>query len=147
MVDLAVPLRSAIIGDATVTGELSAYMGSYPVFTKRPVPDDAPSKLIIVSPDIILSDEDGLSDLRPVITRDISVYGTNGVAGTVDDYRSVERVGYALRDLFHRRPQAIAVSGYDVARIEVAGPMPAPADDDQTVGRMVTLTVRLAKQS
>jgi hypothetical protein len=144
MADVATALRAAIIGAASVTTELAAYAGSFPVFTRRPVPDDAPGLVIIVSPDITQSDEDGLSDARPVIIRDISAYGPNDTAA---NYRKVERIGYALRDLFHRRPTSISVSGWAVARIEAQGPIPAPTDDEQTVGRMVTLAIRLATQN
>lgn len=141
MVDVSTALRTAIIGASAITTELDAYAGSFPVFTRRPVPDDAPGVVIIVSPDITQSDEDGLSDARPVIIRDISAYGPNDAPA---NYRKVERIGYALRALFHRLPASISVSGWGVARIEVQGPIPAPTDDEQTVGRMVTLAIRLA---
>lgn len=142
MPDLAQALRTAIIGATSVTAELESYLDSFPVFTRRPAPDDAPGLVIFVSPDIVSSDEDGLSDARPVIVRDVSAYGPNTAAS---DYRKVERIGYALRDLFHRRPQAFSISGWKVVRVEVQGPIPAPTDDEQTIGRMITLTIRLAR--
>lgn len=139
--DLSAPLRTAIIGHTPITSKLATFNGAPAVFTRRPVPDAYP--LVIVSPDIVLSDEDGISDLRPVVVRDIAVYGLNDTAA---NYRKVEQVGYALRDLFHRQRQAITVIGYRVIDIVAQGPYPAPVDDDTTVGRRVTLQARLAKQ-
>lgn len=143
MVDVAAPIRTALIGASTVTAELTVYHSSYPVFTRRPVPDDAPYPLIIVSPDVSVGEEDGLNDLRPVITRDISIYGTNGVDSTNNQYRAVERAAYAVRNLFHRRRNSISVPDWSVTSVVASGPIAAPVDDAQTVGRVVTLIMRL----
>ena len=141
--DLAAPIRSALLGEPAITNELAAYSGSYPVFTRRPAPADAPYPMILVSPDITVTDEDGVNDLRPVIERDVAVYGRND---TSEHYRAVETIARAIRTLFHRQWRALTVSGWGVVSITAAGPIPAPTDDEQTVGRLVILTIRLAKQ-
>jgi hypothetical protein len=141
--DLSEPIRTALIGATDITTNLPTYLGSYPVFTRRPAPEDADYPMIIVSPDIAKSDQDGLNDQRPIITRDVVAYGQND---TVAKYDVVELLGRAIHDLFHRRWNAITVSGWKVVQIIASGPIPAPVDDDQTVARLVSLRIELAKQ-
>ena len=138
--DLSAPLRTAIIGHTPIASKLGTFNGAPAVFTRRPVPDAYP--LVIVSPDIAVSDQDGISNLRPVVVRDIAAYGLNDTAA---NYRKVEQIGYALRDLFHRRRQSITVTGYRVIDIVAQGPYAAAVDDDTMAGRRVTLQVRLSK--
>lgn len=136
--DLSVPLRAAIIAASAITGKLGSYQGGASVHTRRPVPEDAGYPLIICGPDVTISDQDGISDKRPVIVRDVVCYGHQP-----GDYREVEAVGYALRAMFHRQSHAITVPGWSVTDILATGPYPAPVDGDNFVGRRVTLTVRL----
>lgn len=138
--ELSVPIRNAIVGESAITSELDAYLGGLPVFTRRPVPDAAPYPMIVVSPDITVSDEDGISDFRPVQVRDIAIYGRNS---TPANYRQVETIARAVYSLFHRQRTSITVSGWDVTQITARGPRPAPVDDEQTVGRVVEVTVHL----
>src|SRR5688572_16505570 len=130
LADLSIPLREALVAAASVTSQLPAYQGSYPVFTRRPVDAVAPYPMIVVSPDITKTDQDGIDDQRPVIVRDISVYGLND---TPAKYRTVETLARAVHDLFHRNRLAITVSGWAVVAITATGPIPAPVDDDATV--------------
>ena len=139
MMDLSEPLRTAIIGNAAITGILSIYAGAPAAFTRAPLPADALYPLIVISPDIVFSDVDGLTARRNNVVRDISVYGQND---TPQHYRAVETLAYLVRDLFHRQNQSISIAGFRVIDIVAAGPIPAPVDDDQDVGRLVTLTIR-----
>lgn len=142
--NLAVPLRTAIIG-SSIASLLPAYHGSRTIFTRRPVPNDATYPLIAISPDVSVQDNDGINDYRPVQERDVVVYGRNE-ATDGSDYDLVEQIGYALRDLFHGNRQAITVAGWNVVQINARGPYTAPTDDDQTVGRVVSLVIELAKK-
>lgn len=142
--DVAAAVRSALLGYAPVASELPSYESSKAIFTRRPAPDDVAYPLIMVSPDIAQSNEDGVSDFRPVIIRDVAVYGLNEPA---TNYRQVERVAYAVKDLFHRNRAAITISGWSVTDIVASGPRPAPSDDQQTIGRLVELTIRLARKN
>lgn len=139
--DLSAPIRTALLGSSDITDRLEAYAGSYPIFTRRPPPRDAPYPMIVVSPDVAVGDQDGLSDLRPVVERDVAVYGHNDSA---ENYRAVESIARAVRALFHRKWRALTVPDWKVVEIAARGPMPAPADDEQTVGRLVTLAISLA---
>lgn len=141
--DLAIPFRNALVASSAVTAKLTAYKGSYPVFTHRPVPTDAPYPMIVVSPDISLTDQDGINDFRPVQVRDIAVYGLND---TTAKYRNVEVLGYLVRQMFHGNRLAISVPDWNVVDINAIGPIPAPTDDDKTVARLVSLTVQLARK-
>lgn len=140
--DLAAPIRVALLADASITSLLPVYLGSRTVFTRRPAPTDAPYPMILVSPDISVSDADGINDLRPVAERDVSIYGENDTAAK---YRDVETLARAVRTLFHRQRHALSVGGWSVSQIVVRGPRPAPVDDMQTVGRVVTLTISLSQ--
>ncbi len=142
--NLAGPLRAALIGHAPITTLLSAYEASPSVFTRRPAPPDVVYPIIMISPDIVIGDNDGLDDYRPVQERDVTVYGLNN---TATDYRTVEELGYLIRDLFHGQRTVITVSGWSVIMIKARGPSPAPVDDDKTVARRVTLTVQLARKA
>lgn len=139
--DLSVPLRVAVI--LAVGDSLPVYKGNSPVFTRRPVPDGVPFPLVVISSDVTLTDADGVSDERPIVVRDVAVYGVNDVAG---NYREVEDIAYALRHHFHGRRDSIdlGASSYGVVDVRASGPRPAPTDDEQTVGRLIQLTVRLA---
>jgi hypothetical protein len=138
--DLAAPLRRAIVADAEITALLGSFNGDYSVHTRRPIPEAAGLPMIAISPDVSIRDQDGVRDSRPVIVRDIAVYGS-----AAEHYRVVEQIGYLIRDLFHRERYAIEVNQYNVIDIVADGPHPAPVDDASEVGRSVTLTIRLAK--
>lgn len=138
--NLAIPLRTAIVSDAAITALLPAFLGSYPVFTRRPVPDTAPYPMIVVTEDIGVSDNDGVNDFRPSYTRAILVYSTND---TPENSRKATSIGLLVRDLFHRQKNAIVVTGWTVTQILATGPAPTFADD-QNLGVAVTLAIQLA---
>ncbi|MDO8614621.1 MAG: hypothetical protein Q7T33_02655 [Dehalococcoidia bacterium] len=141
--DLAAPIRAALLADSAITSKMQAYLGSFPIFTRRPVPTAAPYPVVVVSPDVTVAQSDGVSDQRPAPIRDVAIYGRND---TPASYRDVEAIAYAVRALFHRRRGAIIVPGWGVVDITAAGPRAAPVDDEQTVGRVVELTVQLARK-
>lgn len=136
--NLAEPIRSALIGSADISAALAVYLGEPAVFTKRPAPGDAGYPLAMVSPDITLGNEDAVNRLRPIVTRDVSIFGQNP-----SDYRTVESLGYLVRALFHRKRFAIVVPNFQVVEIVAAGPRIAPADDDDHLCRLVSLRIRL----
>lgn len=139
--NMAAPLRLALAA-APLAADLSQYGGEPAVFTRRPVPQGATYPHIIISPDVAIGDQDGLTSPRPVVLRDIAIYGLQP-----DQYRLVEQLGYAVRALFHRQKWAITPEGYDVIDIVARGPTPGPTDDDTTVARIVGLTIRLRSQT
>lgn len=145
--DLSVPYRAAIIAASAITSELAAYQDTYPVFTRVPVPSDAAYPLIVVSAQFQSGEEDGLRNVRPSVDRDIMVYGVSSADPALDQYRKVERIAFAVHALFHRQRAAIAVPGWEVVDLVATGPAPAPTDDEQTVGRRVTVRARLAKKT
>lgn len=146
MADLLPSLRDAAIGNADLIAELSTWRGEPAVFTRRPVPDDATYPLALINPPATLTDADGLISARPIVVHDIAVYGHKGAPGEPEDQtRAVERAAFALRELFHRDRFSVQPDGYSVIDVRVTGPMAAPVDDDQTVGRMVSVTVRLRR--
>ena len=140
--DLSIPIRTALLAEATITALLPTYQGSKPIFTRRPAPTDITYPIIMVSPDVSIAEQDGIDDFRPVQERDITVYGQNS---TAQKYRDVEAIAFLVRNLFHSQWRSLTVSGWKVVDINCRGPAPAPTDDDQTVARVVSLTVQLAR--
>ena len=139
--DLAAPLKAAIQTNAELVALLGTYLDGPAVFTARPVPEDAPYPMIIVNPTSGIGNGDYLTTRLPIVLRDIAVYGEQP-----DQYRAVEKIGFMLRQQFHRPLQpnaAVEIPGFSIIDIVARGPIPAPADDAQHVGRMVLLTFRL----
>lgn len=150
--DLGPAIRATIIGehddiDTTAIVELLGQYADAPsVFAFRPVPEGAADPMIIVNPDASISDQDGLTSDRPVVVRDIAIYGRKGPPGDpTDQSPAVERLGYMIRELFHRKRFSVRPEGYSVTDVVATGPVPAPVDDDGEVGRVVSLTIRLRR--
>jgi len=141
-VDLSVPIREAIVGDSAITALLPAYLNSRPVFTRTPVPENAPSPRVVISQDISTAEEDGISDFRPVVTKQVVVSGESKA-----DWKAVDDLARLIVALFHRQPHALTVTGWTVVDIRATTAGGVPIEQDQAVSVVVTLTVRLAKAS
>ncbi|HEY5412058.1 MAG TPA: hypothetical protein VIJ94_15155 [Caulobacteraceae bacterium] len=137
--DLSGPFRAALLNSTPISSLLGIYEGEPAVFTSRPVPAAAPYPQAIVSPPISIGNQDMLKSIIPVPRIDISFYGEQP-----DDYRTVEALGYLARKLFHRQKFSIDLSpDFSVIDIICNGPITAPVDDTNRVGRMVLLQLRL----
>lgn len=144
--DLSAPLRLALLGDAMVCALIGQWKGEPAVHTRRPLPSDTPYPCIGVSPEISVADQDTLRSRFPIVSRDVIAYGQLGAPGAsadADDYRAVTDLGFLIRQLFHRRKEAIVVPGFSVVQIVATGPMPAPTDDPKHVARAVLLRITL----
>lgn len=142
--DLSAPLRGALIAYGDLTALLGLYEGYPSVHTRRPAPEGAEYPMAIVSGDIAIGDRDGLRSRRPVVVRDVAVYGRKGAPGdTSDQTREVEAAAYHIRALFHRQRTAITVPSYNVVSITASGPFEAPTEDEKLIGRVVSLTIHL----
>ena len=140
--DLAEPIRTALINASFTL--LPTYKGALTIFTRRPVPSDAPYPMVVISPDISQTSNDGLNDQQPVVRRDVTVYGQND---TSVKYRVVEDLAYQIQDYFHRQRQTLTVSTWHVVGITAGGPNIAPTDDDNIVARVIPLMISLAKKA
>lgn len=127
MIDLAPAIRASLLTIADT------------VYTRRPVPSGATYPMIVVSQDIANVDRDLVSTRIQYVVRDIIVYGQNDTAA---HYREVEDLAYQVFDLFHRRPSMISVTGWHIVDVVARGPIAAPTDDNTTVARVVTLSIR-----
>jgi hypothetical protein len=144
--DLGVPIRKSLLANPDIAGELDQYESEPAVFTRRPVPPDAPDLIVIVNSPYAITDADGLTSDRPIVNLDLAVYGRKGKPGTAQDQtRVVERLGFRLRTHFHRQKFSVQPEGFSVIDVRAGGPVPAPTDDDQTIGRLVSLIVRLRR--
>lgn len=140
--DVSKGLYSALSGDSDITDLLGSFQGGPSIHTRRPVPVNADYPMIVVSPDVSVTDEDGLVSRRPVVIRDIAIYGEQDT-----DYRTVESLGYLVRSKFHRKFDVFTVEGFSIIDVVATGPIPAPTDDEKQVGRLVSLTIRLLENS
>lgn len=144
--DLLPALREGVMECVGAIAELDEWKGEPAVFTRRPLPEDAPARLALINPPVAITDADGLTSFRPIVDHDIVVYGRKGMPGSAeDDTRAVERAAFALREHFHRKRFSVQPEGYSVIDVRVTGPSAAPVDDDQTVGRLISVTVRLRR--
>lgn len=138
-------LRKALSEDAGIVLRLEEYKGEPAVFTRRPVPHDAPGRIAIINPGNI-SDWDALAVDRPWWSGTIAFYGVKGEPGSdQDDTRKVEEAADLARELFHRQRFSVQVAGFSVIEIVAGGPVPGPTDDDNEVARIVSLRIRLRR--
>ena len=142
MLDITAAVRQAIIDDTVIADLLASYRNSPAVFTRRPVPEDAPYPLAVSDHDVSIRDRDWLDTQKPVITRNIYFYGEQR-----GHYRDVQTMALRARELFHRNPSALCIDGYHTIEITVTGPFDAPVADDQNTGRAISLTVQLQELS
>lgn len=148
MTDTTVSLRSAILNNADISPRLATWQGSPAVFTRLPIPEDATFPCVTIPFEAATLDQDFINSDLTVLVRDIMVYGNVTSPGAPDDdTRRVDEIARELRKMFHRNRAALGNTPYHVVDIVVNGPRPAPVDDDKTVGRMVTLTLRIQNGS
>jgi hypothetical protein len=153
--DLGPAIRAAILDQQVpalqpiaqaIAAALGRYSGAPAVFAYRPIPTDAPQRVLVINEDAAISDADALTSDRPIIQRDVIAYGLRGSPGDAgDDSPAIEAMGYQLRELFHRQKFSVRPEGYSVIQIIVTGPVPAPVDDDGEIARMVSLTISLRR--
>ncbi len=140
--DITIPVRDALLAAVAVTSLLPAYLGSYPVFTRRPVPADTPYPCLLVSQDIVLNDRDGINDYRPFILRDIAVYHTNEAAA---NYRLTMQIALAVWRTFNERRYSITVPDWDVVDVTALAPVSFDVEASKIAGRVVQLQVLVAR--
>lgn len=157
MTDILPTLRTAVMNASAVVPQyggaaldvadyIDRWNNEPAVFTRRPLPADAPESVCIVNPAASIGDGDGLTSDRPILTHDIAFYGPKGQPGTAEDRtREIERAAHIARAYFHRNRFSVQPTGYSVIDVQASGPTPAPVDDENEVGRLVTVVVRLRR--
>lgn len=141
--DFDAPIRSAIVGDSSITSLLDSYKGSYPVFTRLPVPNDTPYPCVVVSENINLTHDDGINDNRITAVKEVIVYGSANPPPV--EWRLVEQIARLIADLFHRQPDNLNVTGWKVVdiRVNVRG-FPPYEQMAQNIGSVVSLAIQIA---
>ncbi len=140
--EVLAPLYAAVTGSEAIVDLLGIFEEGPAVHTRRPVPDDALFPMLTIGPMIARTDSDGVNYYHSLVTVDVIAYGLQP-----DDYRKVEELGGLVYSLFHRQPYSITVPNWTLTDIRCSGPAPAPTDDDNEVGRAVTLEIRLSAQA
>lgn len=132
-------IRASLIGIPGIADPLARYKDAPGIFTRRPVPAAAEYPMIVTpSFNAGATNEDGLRSRRPVLVRDVIVYGLQP-----GDYRVVDTVAGLISQHFHRNRFALSIEGYQVVDIVADMPRAAPTDNDKQVGRLVQLQLRL----
>lgn len=136
---LPAAIRTAIVENEGIAALLGKWKGEPSVHTRRPAPEGAEYPMVIIpSENAAASDQDGLTSRRPVLIRDVLVYGKNPA-----DYREVDDAAELIFLLFHRQKWSLSIEGYSVVDIVARRPTIAPTSDDKRVGRLIPLTIRL----
>lgn len=144
MTDIAPAIRQALIENTCISSLLSNYGGSSAILTRRPTPENISYPCIVIPFVAAVTNQDFLVERIDVIIQDIMVYGRVASPGTSNDHtRLVDGIAYELRQMFHRNRTVLGNTPYHVIDIVASGPTTAPVDDDKTVGRRVTLTLRI----
>lgn len=139
--DVNGPVRDVILNSTFITSKLADWQDTKAVFTRRPVPENAKYPLITVGPNVTRGDQDGIDHKQPIVVTDVNVYGEQN-----KHYRDVELISEELYQIFHREELALTVAGHTVTRLTASGPVVAPADNVNYVGRNVALTILLRQQ-
>jgi hypothetical protein len=140
--DMSQSIRASLAADDFVNSNLPQYLTDITIFTRRPVPPDAPYPMIVVDPNKANVDIGGLNYNQLRILADIAVYGSNDSAS---NFRLVEQLAYEVFELFHRNRGSVQVPGWQTARVWCNGPIQIPSDDDMRVGRLISLTAELVR--
>lgn len=144
--DIAPAALTTLMADAYITSRIGTWKRRPAIYSRRPVPGDAPYPMIIINPNSTVTNFDYLNSIHPWVFRDILVYGQQGEDTKKSQLRVVDEVAYRIRELFHRKRFALQVEGYNTVNIVATGPQTAPVDDDQSVGRLVSLSVQLQEK-
>lgn len=139
--NLALPaaLRTAIIENEPIVALLGRWKREPSVHTRRPAPEGADYPMVIIPPEnAAASDQDGLRSKRPVLQRDVLVYGDN-----LGSTREVDEAADLIFALLHRQKWALSIEGFRVIDIVARRPSAAPTSDEKKVGRVIPLTIRL----
>lgn len=136
---ISAAIRASILADPAIVDLLGVWKGEASIHTRRPVPKDAPYPLVLApSTNAGATNEDGLVSRRPLLVRDVFVYGLQPT-----DLRTVDAAAELISARFHRKRFALTIPGYHVVDIIADRPRPAPVDNDSQVGRLVQLQLRL----
>lgn len=139
MIDLSAAIRTDILADPLAV-DIGDYLSTKALFTRRPAPNDATNfPQVFVSPQINGGQSDFINKPIRDVIYDIAVYGKNGNSV---DYRLVEKIAFAIAQKYKRlgRFGITCPTGYSLVKAVGLGPRPAPTDDEETVGRVVSIT-------
>lgn len=138
--DLKPAILKALLEDANVIAYVDEWETGHAISTRRPVPKSFPPRCMVINDPAAIGDFDGLNSDRPIVVQDIAIYGNQPA-----DYREVEALGFHVRTMFHRQKWSIQPEGFKVVDIVASGPIVGPVDDERTVARIVTITVKLRR--
>lgn len=128
-----------LVGDSALTALLAEYRGAPAIFTNDPAPPDALPPYIVTAGEFAVAPFDTKTLYGRTVYRDIRCYAAErGSAEQIEDI--AERV----RALFHR--YELPVSGFTTMLCDVSGPTPAPDDDEQVTGRIVSVRLVLQEE-
>lgn len=147
MTVLIAPLYTVLVGDVTLTGQLSTYNGSPAIFSNPRIPADASAPYVAISPPVTDNSFDALKELGRDIVHDVwIVFPEKGSVADLDT--AAERV----RTLLHKT--SLSVSGFQHVQSFASGPIVAPIESSRSgfqqdevdeVGRLVSVRVLLRK--
>jgi hypothetical protein len=142
--ELTKAIYQVLINDDTVCDMITTYHGSPAVFTIIPYPENAQRPLIITEGSVRDSARDTKDTIGQSIMRDIRCY-----TDETGDQSTVEDLGLAVKDLFHRHEEKLSayMEDYSVVKCWADGPRVSNVHtaDEYVYGRIVSLTVWLTR--
>lgn len=132
--NVAAALHAVLTGDATLTALLAEYEGEPAVFTKDPVPKDAPWPFVVISGSETDDDAGAKNEGHRSIARRIRVYDDSDDGSVI----TIDAIGERIRALLHRTP--FTLTGGTVYMVDVQGPLDAPSGPD-TLGRALIVRI------
>lgn len=133
------PIRTWLLDQTDICALLGDWEGDTAVHTRRPVPAKTGTPFVLIpSTNAAAGSRDGLTSPRPIIIRDLFVYGLLN-----DDLRNVDKAAEMISTRLHRNRFALSIEGWRVIDIDANRPIPAPSDSDDSVGRLISLRITL----
>lgn len=137
MIDLSVAIRKHLLTIQDFVDIIANYNNSESIFTYRPVPQDAPYPMCIISTTLGGNDSDYINCFKRNILYNVIIYDKNL---TPNQYVNIERAANTVARSFHRmNPTSLDIQGVRVVSVTASNPFPAPTDDNETIARAITL--------
>lgn len=137
MIDLSISIRKYLLTITGFTDIISDYNTSKAIFNFRPVPEDAQYPMSVVQPASGGGDTDFLNCFKRSIPYHVFVYNKNSEPY---DLIKIDEAANLVARSFHRMDVTkLEQSGFKIVSVTASNPFPAPADDNETVARAITL--------
>lgn len=138
MIDLSVMIRKYLLTIPEFTSIIADYQGDESIFNFRPVPEDAPYPMAIISSALGGADSDYVNCFKRDIPYHVTIYSK---IESGNDYKKIENLANLVARSFHRiRPSLLEVpQGVNIVSVTASNPFIAPTDDNSVIARAINI--------